>query len=117
VPIALAYHFAHYLTVLMVDLQYAAKVASDPLGLGWDLFGSASLYVTTSFLTTYSSVVMIWNAQAGAIVIGHAIAVVLAQVMHAEQARDRRLAHLPLAVLMVLYTLFGLWLMATPVAG
>lgn len=117
IPIALAYHFAHYLTVMMVDLQYAARVASDPFGLGWNLFGSASLYVTTSFLTTYSSVVMIWNAQAGAIVIGHVIAIVLAQVMHAEQFVGNRLAHLPLAALMVLYTLFGLWLMATPVAG
>lgn len=117
VPIALAYHFAHYLTVLMIDQQYALKVASDPLGLGWNLFGTASLYVTTSFLTSYSSVVMIWNAQAAAIVTGHVIAVVLAQAMQAEEDELGARTHLPLAVLMVLYTLFGLWLMATPVAG
>lgn len=117
IPIALAYHFAHYLTVLLVDGQYALKIASDPLGLGWDFIGTAGLYVTTSFLTTYHSVVMIWNLQAGAIVLGHVVAVVLAQVMHNAGDDARRWRHLPLALLMVLYTLFGLWLMSTPSAG
>lgn len=121
IPIALAYHFAHYLTVLLIDIQYALKVASDPFGLGWNLFGSASLYVTTSFLTTYQSVVTIWNLQAGAIVLGHVVAVVLAQAMQAGAtqagAKSQKWTHLPLAVLMILYTLFGLWLMSTPNAG
>jgi hypothetical protein len=116
IPIALAYHFAHYLTVLLVDGQYALKVASDPLGLGWNLFGTAGLYVTTSFLSTYHSVVMIWNLQAGAIVLGHVVAIVLAQAMH-NTGGGQRWSHLPLAVLMILYTLFGLWLMSTPSAG
>lgn len=109
IPIALAYHFAHYLTVLLVDLQYAWKIVADTVGLG-------PVIVTTSFLTTYSSVVMLWNAQAGAIVFGHVVAIVVAQVMQGASLQ-RRFSHLPLAILMVLYTLFGLWLMSTPSAG
>jgi len=35
VPIALAYHFAHYLTALLVDGQYAVAALSDPFALGW----------------------------------------------------------------------------------
>ena len=31
-PIALGYHFAHYLTAFLVDVQYAAITFSDPSG-------------------------------------------------------------------------------------
>lgn len=108
IPIALAYHFAHYLTILLVDLQYVWKIVGESVGLG-------PVVVTTSFLTTYHSVVMLWNTQAGAIVFGHVVAIVIAQIMQGDQ--PGRFAHLPLGILMVLYTLFGLWLMSTPSAG
>lgn len=121
IPIALAYHFAHYLTVLLVDLQYGLRVTSDPLATGADLLGLGRFYVTTSFLNDYHSVVMIWNAQAGAIILGHLIAVAAAHLLSGRLAgvapRAAYLGQIPLAVLMVLYTLFGLWLMATPTAG
>ncbi|MEJ1938890.1 hypothetical protein WDZ92_52500, partial [Nostoc sp. NIES-2111] len=52
VPIAVGLHLAHFLSALLVEGQYAAKVASDPFGRGLDLFGTADLHVTTSFLTT-----------------------------------------------------------------
>ncbi|MHA1523218.1 MAG: hypothetical protein ACTSY1_02285, partial [Alphaproteobacteria bacterium] len=65
VPIALGYHFAHYLTVFLVNAQYAIAAANDPLGRGSDIFGIAPYYVTTSFLNTHATVEMIWNTQAG----------------------------------------------------
>ena len=34
VPIALAYHIAHYLPSLLVDGQYAVAALSDPFGYG-----------------------------------------------------------------------------------
>ena len=42
VPIALVYVAAHYLTFLIFEGQSIAYLASDPLGEGWDLFGTAS---------------------------------------------------------------------------
>ncbi len=120
IPISLAYHFAHYLTVLLVDLQYAALALSDPFGRGWNLFGLDSRNVTMSFLNNYHSVVMIWNLQAGAIVLGHILAVAVAHVLSARLGGDgwrAPFAQMPLAALMVLYTLFGLWLLAAPNAG
>ena len=41
VPIAIAYHLAHYFTYLLVQGQLLIRLASDPLGLGWNLFGTA----------------------------------------------------------------------------
>ena len=41
VPIALAYVAAHYLSYLAFEGQSIAYLASDPLGEGWNLFGTA----------------------------------------------------------------------------
>ena len=121
VPIAFGYHFAHYLPSFLVDVQYALKALSDPLALGWNLLGARDLHVTASFLTHHASVEIIWYAQAGAIVAAHVVAVVALHALAGEGSRPGRLApilgELPLTVLMIGYTLFGLWLLSVPVAA
>jgi hypothetical protein len=76
--------------------------------------------VTTSFLTTYAGVWTIWNLQTASIVSGHVAAIALAHAFSLRQFGDGRhaaISQIPLALMMVLYTLFGLWLLSTPVAG
>jgi len=119
IPISIAFHFSHYLTALLVDGQYAVLAAGDPFGTGLDLFGLAQAQVTTSFLNTHDGVRTIWNFQTAGIVAGHVAAVALAHALALRQFGDTRravLSQVPLALLMVLYTLFGLWLLSTPVA-
>jgi hypothetical protein len=120
VPIALAYHFSHYLTALAVNGQYALAALSDPFSAGWNLFGTANLSVDAGLVMGAGSAWVIWNLQAAAIVIGHIVAVLaahrLAFRLH-ETHRAAALSQLPLAVLMVGYTVFGLWLLSTPTAG
>ncbi len=116
-PIALGYHLGHYLTAFLVDAQYALAAVSDPLGRGDDLLGLGRFYVTTGFFNTQDSVRAIWLAQAGAVVAGHVLAVLVAHGLALRLHPDPRRAALsqaPLAVFMVLYTLFGLWLLASP---
>jgi hypothetical protein len=120
VPISIAFHFSHYLSALLVEGQYALIAFSDPFGAGHDLLGLGRAHVTTSFLNTYSGVRAIWNAQAAAIVAGHILGVVLAHVLATRRLgapEHAAVSQTPLAILMVLYTLFGLWLLSTPVAG
>ncbi|MEZ5831386.1 MAG: hypothetical protein R3D05_09400 [Dongiaceae bacterium] len=119
-PISIGYQFAHYLTVLLVNGQYAAVALTDPFGLGWFDAEDRMHHVTTSFLSDHAGVTLIWNLQATGIVLGHIVAVLTAHVISLRQEADRRAALLsqaPLAVLMVAYTLFGLWLLSTPAAG
>ena len=120
VPIAFGYHFAHYLPSFLVDAQYAVKALSDPLNLGWNLLGTRDLHVTASFLTHHASVELIWYAQTAAIVAAHVAAVVVLHAL-AGESRDGRMgavrSEIPLTVLMIGYTLFGLWLLSTPVAA
>lgn len=120
VPIAFGYHFAHYLPAFLVDAQYALKALSDPFALGWDLLGTGDLHVTVSFLANFESVEVIWNLQAAGIVAAHVIAVAIAHFLALRDGADLReavLGQIPITVLMVGYTLFGLWLLATPTAG
>jgi hypothetical protein len=119
-PISLGFHFSHYLTALLVNGQYAYAAASDPFGTGADVLSLGHFHVTTSFLNTYEGTRAIWNAQTAGIVLGHVLAVLLAHELARRRIADSRalvLSQLPLAAIMVGYTLFGLWLLSTPVAG
>jgi hypothetical protein len=120
VPIALAYHFSHYLTALLVNGQYALVAASDPFGRGWNLFGTAHLHVGAGLTMGSAAAWTIWNFQAAAIIGGHVLAVLIAHALafrlHPSPARAA-LSQLPLTFLMIFYTVFGLWLLSTPTAG
>ena len=120
VPIAFGYHLAHYLPSFLVDAQYALRALSDPFALGWNLLGAPDLHVTASFLTHHAYVELIWYAQTGAIVAAHVAAVVVLHGLAGDARGGRRasiLGEAPLTVLMIGYTLFGLWLLSTPVAA
>lgn len=116
-PIALGYHIAHYLTTFLVDGQYVLQIVDDPLGRGWHLLGLQDFFVTTGFFNRQSSVQVIWLTQAGAVVLGHIIAVLMA---HRIALRDGATSwgafagQFPLALFMIAYTFLGLWLLATP---
>lgn len=116
-PIALGYHVAHYLPSFLVDVQWAALAANDPLATGADILGLGAYEVTTGFFNTRDSVRAIWLSQAGAVVLGHILSILLAHAIALREFGDPRRATLsqaPLATFMVVYTLFGLWLLASP---
>ena len=117
IPISIAYHFAHYLGDTLVNLQYLAATLNDPLETGANLLGLGDFHVTASFLNTSSGTLAIFTAQTAAIVLGHVVGVAVAHAMLAEEgeARIRTMKlELPLAICMVAYTAFGLWLLAAP---
>ncbi len=120
VPIALAYHVAHYLTSLLVDGQYALVSLSDPFALGWNLFGTADMPVSAGVAAGARSAWWLWNCQAGFVIAGHVLAVLVAHDLAWRLQRDPKravLGQVPLTFLMIAYTMFGLWLLATPAAG
>ncbi|MDF0595559.1 hypothetical protein [Psychromarinibacter halotolerans] len=116
-PIALGYHVAHYLTSFMVDGQYALVALSDPFLTGADLLGLGQFYVSTGFFNTTDTVRRIFLTQAGAVVAGHVLAVLVAHAIAIRAFGSHRRAALsqaPLAAFMIAYTLFGLWLLSSP---
>ncbi|WP_236638147.1 hypothetical protein [Mangrovicoccus ximenensis] len=116
-PIYAAYLLSHFAARIVMDLQYLWKTASDPLGRGWDLFGTASYFPSQSLFNTAAGVHLIWSAQVAAITAGHAVAVLTAHGAALRcfgTGRRAMRAGLPLAVLMVLYTWLGLALLSVP---
>jgi hypothetical protein len=114
IPIALAYHLAHYLSYLAIVGQYIIPLASDPFGMGWDLFGSSLYRVDISVVNAR----FIWYTSVITIVTGHIIAVWLAHVMALRTFKDNRAAlfsQIPMLALMVSYTILSLWILAQPV--
>jgi len=105
-PIAFAYHIAHYLTAFLVNGQYMLAALSDPLASGADLLGIQPFYVTTGFFNHIDSVRIIWLTQAGTVVIGHVWSVLLAHRIALDLFPDHRrasLATLPLSIFMIGY--------------
>jgi hypothetical protein len=113
----LAYHFAHYLPSLLVDGQSIPIVLTDPWGVGADLLGLGPRHVTLGLFNRLETVRLIWLAQAGAVVAGHVTALLLSHVIAMRLFPDPRRAAIsqaPVIGFMVCYTLFGLWLLASP---
>ena len=114
-PIALAYHYAHFLGFLLINGQRFIVLASDPFGWGWDLFGTADAIINIGVL----SPVFIWYFSISAIVVGHIAGVYLAHVQAVRLYRNRRAAlmsQVPMLVLMVCYTCVSLWIISRPIA-
>ena len=114
VPIALAYHFAHYLGFLLIQGQLIIPLASDPFGAGADLFGTAG-YVVNIAITNAR---FIWFFAVISIVVGHIIAVYLAHLRANSIYGGGQLAlksQLPMLALMVIYTVVSLWIISRPI--
>jgi hypothetical protein len=114
VPIAIAYHLAHYFTYLLIQGQFLIRLASDPFGWGWNLLGTARYRPDIGIVGARA----VWYTAVVAIVIGHVIAVYVAHVVALREFRDRRAAlrsQLPMLLLMVGYTVVSLWIIAQPI--
>jgi hypothetical protein len=114
VPIAIAYHLAHYLSFLIMAWQYMIPLASDPFGFGWDLFGTARHFVRLGIVDAR----LVWYVSVAAIVIGHIAAVYLAHLQALREFPDKRAAlrsQYPMLALMVCYTMLSLWIIAQPI--
>ena len=114
-PIALAYHFAHFLGFLLVNGQRFIVLVSDPFGWGWNLFGTADAIINIGIL----SPVFIWYFSILVIIIGHVAGVYLAHVQALRAYPGRRsalLSQVPMLLLMVCYTGASLWIISRPIA-
>lgn len=117
-PIATGYHVAHYLVALLTTGQYVVTALDDPFGLGWHVLGLPDHWVGFGFLARESSVQLVWQVQWAVILGAHLLAVLISgHLARKTGSRPGIVAQLPVASLMVLYTVFGLWLLAAPAAG
>lgn len=111
IPIAFVYLVAHYVTLFLVQGQFAVPLLSDPLGRGWDLLGTADVAPDLTVLSPNTT----WYVQAGALVAGHVAGLAVAHdraVTIFPDRRDALRSQYALLGLMVLYTVGGLWVLS-----
>jgi hypothetical protein len=111
VPIALAYVAAHYFTLLLFQGQAIGFLASDPLGDGADLFGTADSQIDYGVIGANAT----WYWQVGFVVAGHVAALTLAHdralAIYDDAGLAVRSQYWMLAV-MVGFTSLALWLLS-----
>lgn len=111
VPIALAYVVAHYFSLVAFTGQATAYLASDPLGTGADLFGTATATIDYTIL----SAAAIWYVQLGVLIVGHVAGLALAHDRALALYGDGRLAtrsQLWMLTVMVGFTSLALYLLS-----
>lgn len=107
VPIAFVYAVAHYFSYFVQNVQVAAKLASDPLGKGWDVLGTAGIQPDLGVLSPNA----IWYVQVGALVLGHVAALAVAHdraVSVFPRAKLAIMSQYPMLALMIVYTVGGM---------
>jgi hypothetical protein len=111
VPIAFAYVSAHYFTFLAFQGQTIVPLASDPLGHGSDLFGTAGRTIDYGLIGAAS----VWYIQVILVVVGHALALALAHdralVLYKTQ-RDAVRSQFWMLGVMVAFTSLALFLLS-----
>jgi hypothetical protein len=111
VPIAMAYVAAHYVTLLLYQGQAIVYLASDPLGDGSDIFGTAGTQVKYGLIGSNVE----WYIKVAVIVAGHVAALILAHDRALAIYRDARQAvrsqYWMLGV-MLGFTLLAVWLVS-----
>ena len=110
VPIALAYVGAHYLTLLAFQGQAIFYLASDPLGSGSDLFGTAEVAISYFLGATVIALI-----QVGLVVSGHVAGLVLSHDRALTVYSDRPQLAVPsqlwMLAVMVAFTIVALLLL------
>ena len=110
-PISIVYHLAHYSAYFFLNGQLIIKLISDPFGFGWDIFGTSSYEIVRTI-----DFIFLWNYQVVVIVIGHILSVYIAHRISLRVFKDSRksiMSQAPILLLMVGYTILGLWLLST----
>jgi hypothetical protein len=110
IPIAAVYFAAHYFAYLLIAGQYTLGVLVDPFGKSWNPWGLGEYEIWKGI----APAALTWWLQVLLIVWGHVAAVFAAHRVALRRSTAGRalLAQAPLVLLMVAYTIAGLWVLA-----
>lgn len=115
-PIALVYNITHYFLLSYSQSLKIFSILSDPFDTGADWLGTKMWFYSDQGINNDS----LWHFQVILIVLGHVAGVVVAhkEALKIYSKRWRAIAsQLPMLVLMVLFTVAGLWVLTLPLKG
>ena len=109
VPIVFGYTLAHYLQLAIDESQTFLFQLSDPFGKGWNLFGGCDNRINFNVI----NVSLIAWIQAIGVVVGHIAGVIVAhdRAVGSFPKRDAVRSQYVMFLVMVVYSILGLWLL------
>jgi hypothetical protein len=109
-PIVVGYIFAHYFTFFLSESIQTFYQLGDPFARGWNLTAFAG---NINPFAIYYHTDAIWAVQVAAVVTGHVLGVIAAhnRAISLLPTRKAVVGQLPMLLLMVGYTMTGLWLL------
>ena len=113
VPIAVASQVAHCSSLMPAEGQGSMRHELDPFVSGWAVFGTAGYSIGPGVVDA----AFVWYSQVALIVAGHVVAVYLAHLVALRLFEDPGRAlqsQFPTLALMILYTVFSLWIISQP---
>ncbi len=120
VPIAIAYHLSHYISLIAIEGQSVIRLISDPFGFGWNLFNTSDYKTDISIVNAK----FVWYFSVILIVIGHIVSVYIAHLeatrlysSNPEGKQGLIISQIPMIFLMTGYTMLSLWIIAQPIVG
>lgn len=113
VPIAVAYHAAHFLTYLLIQGQAIFTLVSDPFGFGWDLFGTAG-YEPDPAVVGAAPVVLAGRPDRGRARC-RGVPGAPGSLGHFGSPERALRSQYPVLALMSFYAVFSLWILAQPI--
>jgi hypothetical protein len=112
IPIAFAYLIAHYFSFFVFQEQAQfTYLLSDPLGVGSDVFGTATSGIDYGVV----SATAVWYVQVAALVIGHVCGLTMAHdraIAFWDDYKQASRSQLWMLAVMVGFTCFGLYLLS-----
>lgn len=110
IPIVVGYIVAHYFTFFVSESLQTLYQLGDPFVRGWDLTAFAQ---NVNPFAIYYHTDAIWAVQVAGVVIGHVLGVIVAhnRAIALLPRRKSVVGQLPLLLLMIGYTMTGLWLL------
>lgn len=115
-PIALVYNLSHYFVLVYAQGVKLFPMLSDPFVTGANLLGTRDWFYGDQGFTSDT----VWHTQVFLIVIGHVVSVFVAHKMALQVFRNSLravLSQLPMLLLMVAFTVAGLWVLTLPLKG
>lgn len=108
IPLVVGYSLGHYFSMWIIEGQRTLVQWSDPLGQGWNVFGTAEWGINTWL---FDFPMFTATAQLAFIVVGHVLGVIIAHDLSLDATHPGWHRQIPLLLTMVFYTVAGLLLL------
>ncbi|MEE9594135.1 MAG: 4Fe-4S binding protein [Candidatus Hydrothermarchaeales archaeon] len=112
IPLALAYHLAHNVMHLLMEAPILIPVLSDPLGFGWDLFGTrdySAMPILSMRTHKYIQVALVLFG----LVISNVAALRISQRLYGEESKAIK-GFLPISLLVLLVAVISIVFLMQP---